>query len=265
MRTVPSVQRSWWLLCCTFDGWRERVPPRAVNTWAAATPELDQLDEWRGPPGVLPVLSERQPWVACFCRQEGDGSGLLLPEAHYLKFGGYRALFRSVSMQRRPWWARATRGVFAGGDHGDAVTEAAVTSSRRALAEVVRSAGLPVDVALGGSVSRRRQLGYRYLLDVDGFVRTFDAWAWKLASGSVVLSQASHWQTMFTTAFAAWEHYVPVARDFGDLAERLEWCLTHDDECRAIAGRARRRAYEVYAPDNVRREARATLTAALLG
>ena len=30
-------------------------------------------------------------------------------------------------------------------------------------------------------------------------------------------------------------HYVETARDFSDLPEKLEWCRTHDEECKQIA------------------------------
>ena len=92
---------------------------------------------------------------------------------------------------------------------------------------------------------------YRWILDVDGFARTWDAWAWKMASGSVVLSPASPWESTFTREFAPWEHYVPLANDFSDLAARLAWCREHDDECRRIAQAARARAIEVYEPASV--------------
>ena len=43
--------------------------------------------------------------------------------------------------------------------------------------------------------------------------------------------------------------FVPVAEDFSNLEDRLAWCLAHDDECRAIARRARARVGEVYRPE----------------
>lgn len=37
----------------------------------------------------------------------------------------------------------------------------------------------------------------------------------------------------------AWLHYVPIRDDFSDLAEKVEWCDTHREECRRIGERAR--------------------------
>jgi len=37
----------------------------------------------------------------------------------------------------------------------------------------------------------------------------------------------------------AWLHYVPIRDDFSDLAEKVEWCDTHREQCRRIGERAR--------------------------
>ncbi|HNY45337.1 MAG TPA: glycosyl transferase family 90, partial [Casimicrobium sp.] len=48
--------------------------------------------------------------------------------------------------------------------------------------------------------------------------------------------------------FQPWEHFVPVANDCADLAEKLQWCRDNDSECEAIAQRARAQATRVYDP-----------------
>ena len=65
-------------------------------------------------------------------------------------------------------------------------------------------------------------------------------------SGSTVLSLESPWTAFFTEQFLPWEHFVPVANDCSDLAEKLDWCRDNDTECQAIANRARERAMRVY-------------------
>src|SRR5512136_2367623 len=74
-----------------------------------------------------------------------------------------------------------------------------------------------------------------------------------MQSGSVVLSTASPWETFFTRMFEPWTHFVPIANDFADLAEKLDWCRAHDDECRDMARRARQHAESVYRPEYVGR------------
>ncbi|MBK6395614.1 MAG: hypothetical protein IPF73_13735 [Betaproteobacteria bacterium] len=150
--------------------------------------------------------------------------------------------------------------VYAGGAHGEIANYLAPPPPgrehpRRYLRALVEGVeGLPVDVHLAASIPRSQQMSYRWILDVDGQVRTWGAWAWKMASGSTVLSPASPWESFFTREFEPWVHFVPVANDFADLAERLAWCRDHDDECRRIAEAARLRAAEVYEPGRVAAE-----------
>ena len=149
--------------------------------------------------------------------------------------------------------------MYAGGAHGElanylAPPPAGREHPRRYLRALVEAEGLPVDVHLAATIPRSQQMAYRWILDVDGQVRTWGAWAWKMSSGSTVLSPASPWESYFTREFEPWLHYVPVANDFADLADRLAWCRDHDDECRRIAGAARLRAAEVYDPARVATE-----------
>jgi len=245
---------AFWFLLCLYDGWRERVAWTDRYRWVEPG-ELDDLKEWTGAPGDLPRLSRRKPWIACYASHVGDPSTFLFPEAYWLTRRFHASLIDEVVRASPAWEARRARAVYAGADQGSAanlfVPDASGLHPRRLLQRVVREAGLPVDLTLGGKVSRETQLGYRWILDVDGFVRTWDAWAWKMASGATVLSPASPWETLFTREFRAWEHFVPVANDFSDLGERLDWCRDHDDACRAIGQAARARALEVYAPARV--------------
>mgnify|MGYP001036819352 CR=1 FL=1 len=74
-----------------------------------------------------------------------------------------------------------------------------------------------------------------------------------MLSGSTVLSVTSPWTSFFTRLFEAWNHYVPIANDFSDLADKLEWCRNNDVSCQKIAQQAQQRAREVYKPDYVAR------------
>lgn len=258
-----------WFPLCSWDGWRERV--RWSPDYRRVPPgDLAGRDEWRGAPGELPAWSAQRDWVACYAGQRGDPSARLLPEPYWLMLGGYARLFEEARAAARPWGAREPRAIFCGSDHGEAANLFAPPPSpdlhpRRLLRAVVDAGRLPVDVMLGGQVPMAAQLARRWILDVDGMVRTFDAFAWKLASGSLVLAQDSPWETWFTREFRPWEHYVPVANDFADLAARLDWCRDHDDECRRIAEAAAARAAEVYDPVRVARDLDRRWRAAMAG
>ena len=84
------------------------------------------------------------------------------------------------------------------------------------------------------------QLENKYILNIDGAATTADAIIWKLYSGSVTLIQHSFWVQYGYENLKEWVHYVPVANDFSDLNEKIEWCLNNDDECEQISLRARK-------------------------
>lgn len=235
--------RSIWFFLHHFDGWREGAPYASNYRWVSG--RIGAVDARELGPGEIPVVSRSRRWVACYGAHHRDPSALLLPEPHFLSGRYYGPLFARLQLERCPWRVKRQRCIFAGSDHGN---EDPDLRPRRRLRAAAEAGGLPVDVHIGRGVSRRRQMRYRQILDVDGSVRTWTAWAWKLASGSVVLSPGSHWTTFFTEPFVPWEHFVPVEGDFSDLADRLSWCRDNDGECRAIARRARERVEEVYNP-----------------
>ncbi|MEO8487975.1 MAG: glycosyl transferase family 90 [Betaproteobacteria bacterium] len=254
-RVRPRLEPgAFWFLLCHHDGWRERIAWSDRYEWVDPG-GADAIPEWRGAPGALPRFSPSHRWVACYGAHRGDPSALLIPEAHWIAGAFHAALFAEVASAMTPWESRRARAVYAGGDHGEIANyfapPAAREHPRRRLRSVVQDERLPVDVDLGHGIARARQMTYRWILDVDGQVRTWGARAWKMASGSAVLSAASPWESFFTREFEPWVHFVPIANDFSDLAERLAWCRDHDDECRRIAEAAGERAAVVYAPDRV--------------
>lgn len=236
---------SFWFFFNHWDAWREGAEFSSDYHWVSATTGIGSVEEWQLGPGEIPILSHSRSWIACYGAQLGDPSALLVPEAHYLCRLYYRPLFARMTLERARWHSKRPEAIFAGRDHGPTV---AGTTIRRRLKTAVEAEHLAVEVHLEGGVPRRAQIGYKYLLDLDGWARTWDAWAWKLASGSVVLSPDSDWTTFFTGFFEPWIHFVPVDGDFSNLAERLEWCGSHDRECQEIAARARARVREVYRP-----------------
>lgn len=246
-----------WFLFCFDDGWRERTSYSRDYRWITP-PDLTGWPEWRGTPGELPVLSPDRHWLACFGAHRGDPSTLLLPDAHYLQREFYVPLFAEIDRERIPWSKKKSRLVFAGGDHGESSnlfkpTADAGLHPRRLFKRTVEAQALDADVYLGRPLARGEQLTWRYIADIDGYARTWDAWAWKMVSGSAVLSVESPWVSFFSEQFSAWEHYIPVANDCSDLAEKIEWCQAHDSECEAIAERARARATHVYDRENTGR------------
>ena len=241
-----------WFFFCFYDGWRERIAYSADYRWIDA-PDMTDWPEWRGAPGELPRLSRERNWIACFGAHHGDPSALLFPDAHYFSHNFYQQLFADVSRASLPWNQRRSRAVLACGDHGERANFFSIPADpalhpRRQFRNVVLEQKLDADVYLGLQLSRAEQMTYKYIADVDGFARTWDAWAWKMMSGAVILSVESPWESFFSRSFQPWEHFVPVANDCSDLEQKLQWCRDNDRECESIAQRARMQAMRVYEP-----------------
>ena len=257
--------RTFWFLYCHWDGWREGTAYSSDYRWIDVPAGIGDLREWKGRPGDTPRFSTTHPWVLCFSAHAGDPTAVLFPDAHYLYWRYYRS-FRTRQFFGRPTRVKRRRAVYAGGDHGPPWNlEEGAPSARRLLLETVQRERLNVDVFLSTPVTRRQQVAYRYLIDVEGWVHTWDAWAWKLASTSLLLAVDTVWESYFSRLFEPWQHFVPVAADLSDLGERLAWCDAHDAECRAIVGRARRRVARVYNPKWVARDLTEQLRARLDG
>lgn len=250
-RVLPRLDLdSLWFPYCFYDAWRERIAYTSSYKWVVP-PDMSTWTEWRGAPGEIPILSPSRHWLVCQGAQMGDPSAFIVPDGHYLTQNHYAQLFATVAQNRIAWIDKLPRAILAAGDHGESSnffvprTEPNIHPRRR-LRDVVDAEDLAVDVFLGANISLPQQLRYRYIVDVDGFARTWSAWAWKMMSGSTVLSVASIWTSFFNEQFVPWEHFVPVANDSSDLAEKLQWCHEHDSECQAIAERAKERATLVY-------------------
>lgn len=258
-RVYPDADMPFWLLYCFFDGWRENIEYDDNFRWVPA-PGIDELDAWDGPAGTVPILTAAQRRVACYGKHRGDPSAALLPEGHYLSREYYRPLFDMIDRADRPWCEKRAEAIFCAGNHGSAVNYLPPLATgrphpRQYLARLTLERSLPIRVHLDQGIAVSRQLEFRYILDVDGYARTWDAFAWKMYGGSTVLVRESHWESFFTRCFEPWTHFVPVAHDFSDLAQKIEWCMDNEEACRRIAASGRRRAIDVYDPGWTARQA----------
>lgn len=101
----------------------------------------------------------------------------------------------------------------------------------------------------------------RFAIDIDGHA---NAWGLleKLILGCCVLKVATPYEQWFYPRLHAWEHYVPVAADLSDLAERIAWCRDNDAECAWIAANGSRLAATHRLPAELPRSCLAFMAAA---
>jgi hypothetical protein len=98
----------------------------------------------------------------------------------------------------------------------------------------------------GGAIPREEMVEYKYILDIDGNGATWDATAWKLNSGSVLLKTDSIYRQWFYDRMVEGVHYLKVNDDFSNLQEIFEWCESHQDECKWISRNARALFQDAY-------------------
>lgn len=85
------------------------------------------------------------------------------------------------------------------------------------------------------------QSTYKYLLYIEGHCAAC-RYGFMMVLGSVILkveSQCVADQLWYFPLLKPYFDHVPVKADLSDLAAQIEWCRSHDEECKQIARRAR--------------------------
>jgi hypothetical protein len=89
---------------------------------------------------------------------------------------------------------------------------------------------------LKGFCSREDFLKRKYLPVIDGNDKS-SSLNWVLASNSIPIMPKPRFHSWLCEKFLeSGVHYVEVERDFSDFEEKLDWCKSHDEECKIIAG-----------------------------
>ena len=80
----------------------------------------------------------------------------------------------------------------------------------------------------------KEQSNYKYIVHVDGNVVAYRLLK-SMLTNSVILRVKSDFVHWCDSELKPGVHYVEVKEDLSDLREKLDWCKTHDAECRQIA------------------------------
>jgi hypothetical protein len=104
---------------------------------------------------------------------------------------------------------------------------------------VVEFSTLEAGIKLKDKVERFDQLKYKFMLNVEG-----NSAAYRFGSlfrlGFCVINVESKYKLWFEPFLKDRVHFIQVKHDLSNLAETVEWCLTHDAECKQIAENGRR-------------------------
>jgi glycosyl transferase family 90 len=213
--------------------------------------------------------------IVSFCSAHRDA--ILVPDSEFYSLRGYASL-RAAAATSPPWRQRDSRVVWRGASTGRGkiareemrVDDRALIQRTRLclalrgmpnidakLVNAVQSDDMPRDLArlraagiLGERIPEWSWSSWKFALDVDGNSNAWSNLFTRLLLGCCVLKigSPSGYRQWYYDEMRPFEHFVPVAADLSDLAEKLEWCRSHDRECAAIAAAgcefARRRTYE---------------------
>ena len=94
---------------------------------------------------------------------------------------------------------------------------------------------MAMEFSLGGFMSKKEQINYKMLINIDGRTCTFPGLLWRLLSNSVTLKQETEDIQWFYPALKPWVHYIPLKRDMSDLVEKVKWVLANDGKAKKIA------------------------------
>lgn len=76
--------------------------------------------------------------------------------------------------------------------------------------------------------SYEQQRQFKIIIDIDG--SAYSERFMKLLKMGAAVFKIAAFDDIGTIAVRPWEHYIPIKMDLSDLAEKLEWARTHDEE-----------------------------------
>ena len=227
--------------------------------------------------------------VLAFCSNNAENS--LVPDRTFYLKNGYAA-DRRLAAAAPSWNERDHTVLWRGGLNGSgSVSGDTMTSDNDRLLQRVRlglaardirgtdikiPVGKHFDAGLGehyrslriagGYVPQSQWTHRKFAVDIDGNSNAFSNLYTRLLYGCCVLKVASPFgfRQWYYDELKPWTHYVPVAADLSDLAERVRWCRDNDDVCQAIAAAGQRLAHGM-TRDSEKRATVARINAAFAG
>ena len=246
-----STLAEFYFVICAEDGYMEhhypavRDQPKQIDENGFAGQRFVKMEE----PNTFAVLHSNK-YVLAQNNQAGTAFTAAMPDRYYFylnRYNEYRSIHEGIQFA-----TKKDEIVYGSNPRGNKY----VFTNRRDIEvsprEYFYSDAVPkTNIVAPKWVKRSDMVRYKYILDIDGNASTWDATAWKLNSGSVILKVDSGWNQWFFDKYKAWEHYVPVKDDMSDLQAQFAWCQTHQAECEQMVRRCKQLFQEVYRFHNV--------------
>jgi hypothetical protein len=225
-----------WLIC-SYDGYMEghylsrRFNPKAIEENACKDMNMLIMRE----SNTFPVFYKEK-WVVAQSNQHHVPYTIDIPDRYYFylnRYNMYRSIYGGIPFEEK--LPMIVYGSQPRGNKYNFTRRQDIAISQR---EYFYSDAVPKEnIHAPKWIERDTMIKYKYILDIDGNASTWDATAWKLNSGSVILKTDSAWHQWFYSDYKPWTHYVPVKDDFSDLQQRFDWCEAHPNECKVMIAR----------------------------
>lgn len=204
------------------------------------------------------------PSGARFTPSSRSARAIAVPDRYFILRDGFSAERRLAAADPVPWTSRRDTLVWRGGINGhgihpqrdeDAHNPRVIQRLRMCLqlksvpgVDARISAALdphmPLETLAGLGITgeNRREsewLGDKFAIDIDGWTNTWSNLIVRMHFGCCVLKvgSADGYRQWWYDRLVPWEHFVPVASDMSDLAEKIDWVRANDREAADIARR----------------------------
>lgn len=244
----PKLGKSkYYLLFNFYDGHGERTPATegTMKYYQASEEEFKDKEGIALKDGAFPLFHKHK-YVFAYAKRPNDIYTVLVPDAHYLKYNGYKdGNLKLIDENRVAWEDKQPRALWRGSvengtSHDRVKGRAEATQNlRKEFMSRCEAKEFPEVDCGTNKLTIPEQLVYKYILDINGFTTTWDASVWKLYSGSLVLKVKGTWKQWYSDDLKEGVHYISVENDFSDLNSKIEWSKGHDAECKKVAEAAR--------------------------
>ncbi|MFQ6548808.1 glycosyl transferase family 90 [Aestuariibius sp. 2305UL40-4] len=252
--------RFWLLFSPTEPTWEEYAFLRSYSACCLFWFQQSRIAKW----ATFSVTDGNRPSHARFSFSSRSSDVVPVPDPRFFAQCAYREVADFASANSVDWADRRGELVWRGGLNGDGVflTEPGAILAhpnaiqRLRLWAMGQRLGLDIRFVLSGPPTYHKKMtdqgamvgpgvhsnewcAMKVALDIDGFTNTWDNLPVRMLMGCCVLwvESAYGYRMWYHDRLRAWEHYVPVRADLGDLEARLEWVRANDREAAEIARR----------------------------
>jgi len=244
-------RRDFYFLICAYDGYMEFCYPslRTIPYQIGDTENYGKVMVTVEDDTVYPVLHKYH-YVLGQSVHPDTKYVIAMPDRYYFclnRYNAYRSIHRGI-----PFSLKINKIVYAGNARGTKYNFTRRRDIELSQRDYFKSDAVGKEnIHVPNQITREDMIKYKYVLDIDGNASTWDATAWKLNSGSVIMKTDSNWVQWFYDDYKAWQHYVPIADDFSDIQEKYKWCEEHQEECEKMIANCKTFFQRIYRYQNV--------------